>query len=137
MDHHTTLTLIAIVCPILTGIGGIFLGHYLASKRIDTEIQKLTEKELHTEKRHKEEKFKNAIQYWGILGNFPASSTDKNGTTEWSIYEKFYLMQCNERANLYKWLKDNEITEVAEFIYWLDKKIPEWKVTRVLEPIKR
>jgi hypothetical protein len=133
----TTLTIIAIICPILTGIGGVFLGHYLASKRIDIEIQKLIKKDIQTEKRHKEEKFENAIQYWGILGNFSVTSKDKNDKKEWSIYEKFYLMECKERKDLYQWLKTNQIMEVSDFIYWLDKKIPQWQVTRFLEPIKR
>lgn len=126
-----TLTYIAIIAPMVTGALGIIIGHYLALTRIDSEISKLTEKDRQAEKRHREEKFENAIQYWGILGNYSTSSKDT------SIYEKFYFMKCKERKDLYIWLKENQINEVCDFIYWLDKKIPTWQVTRFLEPIKR
>lgn len=130
--------MISIILPIITTIGGVYLGHHLAMKQMNMQFKKQAEHELNTEQRIREEKFEDAIQFWGLLGNCKMVSTENGKSTDWSIYEKFYYTECHsDRKELYRWLKENEIKEASEFIKWLDKKIPQCQVKRFLEPFSK
>lgn len=126
------ITIIAIIAPVITGFGGIYFGHRLACHRIQKEMSAIDARELKTEKRHQEEKFENLIRYWGLIGNY------STGNKETPIYEKFYLLVCKERKDLYEWLKQNDlINETNDFIKWLSDKCGSgWHVKHLLEPEK-
>jgi len=108
------ITIIAVIAPVITGFGGIYFGHKLASSRIKQEINEIEEKDKRTEIRHKEEKFEIAIQHY-MLTAPSMSNSDR--------YSNFTLMynswKINDRLNF---LNTNNITELSEFFDWMSKK---------------
>ena len=114
METITIISIIAIILPVITGFGGVYLGHKLASSRIKQEINELEEKDKRAETRHKEEKFENAIQHY-ILTVSPKSTKDR-----YDIFTRDYIIwEINDRLNF---LNTNNITELSKFFEWLSKK---------------
>lgn len=109
-----SITIIAVVAPVITGFGGIYFGHKLASSRIKQEINEIEEKDKRTETRHKEEKFENAIQRFMLTGKL-VSNRDR--------YNNFTLryITWKERDRL-SFLDTNNIRELSEFFDWMSKK---------------
>lgn len=116
-----TITIIAIIVPVITGFIGTLLGHKLACSRIKQEINEIEEKDKRTENRHKEEKFENAIDDY-----YSTAYSMKEGNEELSKYENFArwystCKNCEQR----QWLCEHNIQEITDFYKWLKEKAPD------------
>lgn len=108
------ITIIAIITPVITGVGGIILGHKLACSRIKDEIIELENKDKRTEKRHKEEKFEIAIQHYMLS----APSMEKSDRyTNFTL--NYNTWKLEDRLNFFN---KNQITELSDFFNWMSEK---------------